>query len=109
MDYIILDTPPCGLFQDAAIAANWADAALLVVRHDTVTKGNVAEALSMLDGRKATVVGYLLNDYPQSMSSYGYGYGRYGYGKYGYKAYGSKYGELAEEEVVEDDPTLTLV
>lgn len=109
VDYIILDTPPCGLFQDAAIAANWADATLVVVRHDTVTKGNVAEALSMLDGRKATVVGYVLNDYPQSMSSYGYGYGRYGYGKYGYKAYGSKYGESAEEEVAEDDPTLTLV
>lgn len=109
VDYIILDTAPCGLFQDAAIVADWADAVLMVVRYDTVTKNNVAEALSMLDSRQADVIGYVLNAFPQSGSSYGYGYGRYGYGKYGYGTYGSKYGELPEEEVAEEDPTLTTV
>ena len=109
LDYIILDTAPCGLFQDAAIVADWADAVLMVVRYDTVTKNNVAEALSMLDSRRADVVGYVLNAYPQSSNAYGYGYGRYGYGKYGYGAYGSKYSELPEEEVAEEDPTLATV
>lgn len=114
VDYIVLDTPPCGLFQDAAIVANWADAALMVVRYDTVTKSNVSEALSMLDGRKASVVGYVLNDYPQSISGYGYGYGRYGYGrygygKYGYGSYGSKYGELSQEEAAEEDAAFETV
>ena len=109
VDYLILDTAPCGLFQDAAIVADWADAALMVVRYDTVTKTNIAEALSMLDSRQAEVIGYVLNAFPQSSTGYGYGYGRYGYGKYGYGAYGSKYSELPEEEVVEEDPTLAPV
>lgn len=107
VDYIILDTAPCGLFQDAAIVADWADTVLMVVRYDTVTKNNVAEALSMLDSRRADVIGYVFNAYPQS--SRNYGYGRYGYGKYGYGAYGSKYSELPEEEVAEEDPTLAPV
>ena len=109
VDYLILDTAPCGLFQDAAIVADWADAALMVVRYDTVTKNNIAEALSMLDSRQAEVIGYVLNAFPQSSTGYGYGYGRYGYGKYGYGAYGSQYSELPEEEVAEEDPTLAPV
>ena len=109
VDYLILDTAPCGLFQDAAIVADWADAALMVVRYDTVTKNNIAEALSMLDSRQAEVIGYVLNAFPQASTGYGYGYGRYGYGKYGYGAYGSKYSELPEEEVAEEDPTLAPV
>lgn len=109
VDYIILDTPPCALFQDAAIVADWADAALMVVRYDSVTQNNVAEALSMLESRKAKVIGYVLNAFPKSNSSYGYGYGRYGYGKYGYGAYGSKYSELLEEEVAEEGPTMVQV
>ena len=109
VDYLILDAAPCGLFQDAAIVADWADAALMVVRYDTVTKTNIAEALSMLDSRQAEVIGYVLNAFPQSSTGYGYGYGRYGYGKYGYGAYGSKYSELPEEEVAEEDPTLAPV
>ena len=109
VDYLILDTAPCGLFQDAAIVADWADAALMVVRYDTVTKNNIAEALSMLDSRQAEVIGYVLNAFPQSSTGYGYVYGRYGYGKYGYGAYGSKYSELPEEEVAEEDPTLAPV
>lgn len=109
VDYIILDASPCGLFQDAAIVADWADAALMVVRYDSVTKSNVSEALSMLDSRRASVIGYVLNAFPQSSTGYGYGYGRYGYGKYGYGAYGSKYSELPEEEVAEEDPTLAPV
>lgn len=109
VDYIILDTPPCGLFQDAAIVADWADAALIVVRYDSVTRNNVTEALSMLESRQANVIGYVLNAFPQSSSSYGYGYGRYGYGKYGYGSYGSKYSELPEEEVAEEAPTMEPV
>lgn len=100
VDYIILDTPPCGLFQDAAILADWADAALLVIRYDTVRKSEVQEALSMVETRRAKMLGYVLNAYPQSGSGYGYGggygYGRYGYGKYGYGKYG--YGSYGAKE-----------
>ena len=38
-------------------------------------------------------MGYVVNDFPETYSEYGYGYGRYGYGKYGYGKYGyGKYG-----------------
>lgn len=109
VDYIILDTPPCGMYQDAAILADWADAVLFVVGYDMVTAGDVSSALSLLDNRKAVVLGYLFNRYPQSGGGYGYGYGRYGYGKYGYGSYGSRYKELPEEEAVEYDPALNPV
>lgn len=107
MDYIIIDTPPCGVFQDTAVLADWADAVLFVVRFDKVSRRNVQEALSMLEGRKAAVLGYVLNGCPQTSSGYGYGYGRYGYGKYGYGTYGAKYGELPTEEA-EENAALTL-
>lgn len=95
VDYIILDTPPCGMFQDAAVLADCADASLLVVRYDAVTGGNVTEALSLLHATSTPLVGYVFNSYPQTTSHYGYGrygYGRYGYGKYGYGKSGYGYG-----------------
>lgn len=116
-DYIVLDASPCGMFQDAAMLANWTDEVLFVVRFDRVGRRNVQEALSMLDGERASVLGYVLNGCPQTTGSYGYGYGRYGYGKYGYGSYGDKYARLVDEveegaaagavpEVVEDEVTL---
>ena len=95
-DYIVLDAPPCGVFQDTAILATWADAALFVVRFDRVSPRNVQEALSMVEGSKAAVLGYVLNACPQSSGNYGYGYGRYGYGKYGYGSYGEKYDTMSQ-------------
>ena len=111
VDYVIIDTPPCGIIQDAAILANYADAILFVIQYDCAPKREIVEALGVLEGKNAPVLGYVLNAYPQSSlensSSYGkYGYGRYGYGKYGYSRYGyGKYGygrygsnESSEEE-----------
>lgn len=85
LDYIILDTPPCGLFQDAAILADFVDASLLVVQYDTVSRGSITEALSMLNAARSPVVGYVFNAYPKSANHYGYG--RYGYGKYVYDSH----------------------
>lgn len=105
-DYIIIDSPPCGSFQDAAILEEYSDAVLYVVKHDTVSKNKIREGLSFLNGGKAQLLGYVFNAFPQSMSHYGYGrygygkygYGRYGYGRYGYGKYGyGKYGESKEE------------
>ncbi len=99
MDYIIIDTPPCGMFQDAGILAEQADGILYVVRYDFVPQQKIWEGISSLRGRNARFLGYVFNDYPESVSEYGYGryggYGNYGYRKYGYGGYGygsSRYG-----------------
>ncbi len=100
VDYVILDTPPCGMFQDAAVLADCADASLLVVRHDAITESNMRETLSLLNSTTISVLGYVLNGYPQTTSHYGYG--RYGYGKYGYGKYG--YGESQKQMPKEHSP-----
>lgn len=101
MDYIILDTPPSGMFQDAAVLADEADGILFVVKYDYVPQRQIWECFSSLRGRKAEILGYVFNEYPEAASEYGYGrygYGRYGYGyrKYGYQHYGKDYGEETE-------------
>lgn len=91
MDYIIIDSPPCGMFQDAGILADCADGILYVVKYDCVSQAKIREGISSLQGRNAVFLGYVFNEYPESSSEYGYGrygYGAYGYGAYGYGAYG---------------------
>lgn len=104
MDYIIIDTPPSGMFQDAGILADLADGILYVVKYDFVPQQEIREGLSGLRGRKAAVLGYAFNSYPESSSEYGYG--RYGYGGYGYRRYGYdryRYASGDEAEPDEDE------
>ncbi|MFR8317345.1 MAG: polysaccharide biosynthesis tyrosine autokinase [Catenibacillus sp.] len=95
MDYIVIDTPPAGKFEDAQLFSEYADGILYVVRHDFMPKTEILNALGALDGCSAPVLGYVFNGAPEG-GSYGYGkygYGKYGYGKYGYGKYGyGKYG-----------------
>ena len=102
MDYVILDTPPCGIFQDAALMEEYVDAVLYVIKYDTVPQQKIIESFSFLKASGPHFLGYVFNAYPQSMNdhSYGrYGYGRYGYGRYGYNRYGySRYGYNARQE-----------
>lgn len=102
MDYVILDTPPCGIFQDAALMEEYADAVLYVIKYDAVPQQKIIESLSFLRGSRTRFLGYVFNSYPQGMNDYGYGrygYGHYGYGRYGYGRYGnSRYGYGRSEE-----------
>lgn len=104
MDYVIIDTPPCEMFQDAGMLADMADGILYVVKYDFVPQQKILEGLSALRGKRAAFLGYAFNCYPESSSEYGYGrygyggYGRYGYGGYGRKKYGYdkyRYGSAA--------------
>lgn len=101
MDYIILDTPPCGDFQDVSILEEYADGIVYVVKYDFISRRKILEGLSSLGHGKAKVLGYIFNSYPESGGSYGYGrygYGKYGYGKYGYGHYGYKAKEYQSKE-----------
>lgn len=101
MDYIIIDTPPSGMFQDAGILADLADGILYVVKYDFVSQQGIREGLTALQGKKTPVLGYVFNQYPESSSEYGYG--RYGYGGYGYRRYGYDRYRYAAAEGPDDD------
>lgn len=98
VDYVILDAPPCEIFEDASVLSEYADAVLYVVRYDYVQRQRIQEALTELDEGSARVIGYAFNGVKMKSRGYGYRYGYgygysygYGYGKYGhYGAYGEK-------------------
>lgn len=94
MDLVILDTPPCELFEDAGIMMEYAECVLYVVRHDFVEKRKLIAGLEGLEESGAALLGYAFNQVPVHKGTYGYyGYGRYGYGYYGDAKYG--YGNSA--------------
>lgn len=85
-DYVIVDTPPMGMFPDAEILADKVDASLLVVRQDYTAACDVNDAIDCLRRYKSAFLGVILNDMLETFRD------RYGYGsKYGSK-YGGKYG-----------------
>ena len=85
-DYIIIDTPPCGIFQDFMQLQDYGDALLYVVKYDFIPHQKIQDGLSMLKD-ESCVKGYVFNFYTHNIHDYGsYGYGKYGYGYgYGYK------------------------
>lgn len=100
-DYIIVDTPPCGLVSDSAYVAQAVDAVVYVVLQDTVRISRIRDGIESLLATDAKVIGCILNGVKSGISGYGYGYGygSYGYGRYGYGygrygyGYGYGYGE----------------
>ncbi len=92
-DYIVLDTPPCGIISDAKFICRCADAIVYVVRHDYASRNQIVDSMQELADQKAKLTGCILNDTPAVSHSKRYGYGQYGYGKYGYGKTGyKKYG-----------------
>lgn len=59
-DFIIIDTPPCGITVDPEIVANVADAVLMTVRQDYVTVADINDQLSNLN--KCYIAGCIFND-----------------------------------------------
>ncbi len=90
-DYILVDTPPCGLISDAIFIAQASDAAIYVIHQDAVRIPRIRSGLDSLMSTDIRIVGCVLNGTVSSISGYGYGYG-YGYGKYGYGYGYGKYG-----------------
>ncbi len=85
-DFVIVDSPPMGMFPDAEVLADKVDASMLVVRQDYTAACDINDAIDSLRQCKGSFLGVVLNDMLTPMNShYGYGYG----GKYGY---GSRYG-----------------
>ena len=104
VDYIVLDAPPAGSFEDALVIKNYADAVLYVVKQDYAPKSQIIETMSLLEAENANITGYVFNGVTGVLGTYGYGkyssygrYGRYGhYSRYGYYGKYSKYGHYSK-------------
>ena len=90
-DYIILDTPPCGIVSDSGILCHYADSVIYVVKQDYAGRSQILDGINSLSDKNAPLTGCIINGISGTSHRYGYGYGyKYGYG-YGY-GYGHKYG-----------------
>ena len=85
-DYIFFDCPPIGMVVDAAIIAEYSDAAIMVVESGGVTRKLIIEAKEKLEASRCPILGVVLNKVEPKRGKY--------YGKY-YKKY-EKYGEYTK-------------
>lgn len=81
-DLILIDTPPCGMISDTAVIAGAADAALYVVRQDTVLTSRIRNGINTLLSTDIRVLGCILNGATTGIGSYGYYYSYKGYRSY---------------------------
>lgn len=98
-DYIIVDTPPCGLLSDTMVIAQACDCIIYVILQDTVRINKISRSLDVLLTVDAPVLGAVVNGARAGLAGYGddYGYGYSNYDRYkSYARYG--YGENAENE-----------
>lgn len=96
-DYILVDTPPCGLVYDSSLIAQVCDGVVYVVLQDAVRLKKILMGIDNLNhSAKVNILGVVINGAQSGLAGYGddygYGYGHYkSYSKYGY-GYGYGYG-----------------
>jgi succinoglycan biosynthesis transport protein ExoP len=77
-DYIVLDSPPIIPFSEGRWLSTLSDAAIVVARCDSTTRGAVMFSLEILENLKATVLGVVLNGVDLKEEYYSYGIKDYG-------------------------------
>jgi succinoglycan biosynthesis transport protein ExoP len=99
MDYVIIDSPPCGMLSDASALAGISDNLLYVIRQDTANVSQIIDGLQNIGYSGIHILGCVLNNASAGFEGYGYGYGSgYTYGNYGSYGEGKKHGDEALEE-----------
>ncbi len=98
-DYVIVDAPPCALSSDPVTIAGAVDAAIFVIKQDTVRTTRIKYAVDSLLSVDTKIIGCVLNRVSVGWNGYGYYYGGYGYkySRYGYSKYGYGYGYNKEK------------
>lgn len=71
-DFVIIDTPPIGMFIDAALASQMVDGVLFVINSGKTSSREVKEALSQLEKANARVLGAVINNVHRTNSNYYY-------------------------------------
>ena len=77
-DYVLVDTPPVNLTNEAMLMAPIVENVLFVVRPGVSDRHSVIDSIEQLKLHKAQIAGMILNGVSSSGSSYRYGYGYYG-------------------------------
>lgn len=91
-DALIFDTPPSGLFPDAALTADFAGQTLFVAKQKGVTRQKVRFAVNRFERTNAPVAGVVLNHITGNAVATGYGYYGQNYSyAYGYERDQAKY------------------
>lgn len=82
-DFVIIDTPPTGLFADLFQLEDVIDATIFVVKHKSTQKQTFKMVLREISKHHIRGIGIVINNIHVKKSKTGYGYG-YGYGyRYG--------------------------
>ncbi|MDO4617452.1 MAG: AAA family ATPase [Lachnospiraceae bacterium] len=84
-DYIVIDGPACGCYQDSQLLSDYADGVLYVIKYGSVSINQIRYGLRLMDRGSAPMLGYAFNCCPGGMGNYSYG--MYGY-HYGHEKYG---------------------
>jgi Mrp family chromosome partitioning ATPase len=91
-DVLIFDTPPVGVFHDAALVGDYADHCVFVARQNVTTRQKTRHSIQLMDRSRAKVLGVIFNGVANLRAAAGSGsYGsyagsyseryQYGYGK----------------------------
>lgn len=91
MDFILIDTPPCAIMNDASLIADSVEGCVMVIRQDYARRDKILLGAEVIAQTGTLLIGCAINGEMTGIGSYGYGkygYGRYGYGRYGYGKYG---------------------
>ena len=96
-DFVVIDTPPVGLFPDAAIISNLVDGTLLAVRQHATERKAALNAVAQLNAADARILGTVMTFVPSEGSDYYY----YAY----YNEEGKRVGRShsSEPELLDDD------
>ncbi|MEP6945725.1 MAG: CpsD/CapB family tyrosine-protein kinase [Acidobacteriota bacterium] len=78
-DFVIIDAPPLGIFTDATVLINQADAAMLVVRANRTKYASLDRVLEQLP--KDRILGVVLNQCEDVQDESHYNYGYYNYNR----------------------------
>lgn len=71
-DYVLFDTPPIGMFVDAAVISNLADGTLMCVRQNATKRDMAGKALQQLQAADANVIGIVMTFVEEKKSDYYY-------------------------------------
>jgi capsular exopolysaccharide synthesis family protein len=90
-DVVIFDTAPVGLFADATLVADYADACIFVARQFKVSKSKSRYSIGVMDNLKLSVLGVVFNGIKDITAAVGYGNQSSNYYGYGYEKNRKKY------------------